>query len=83
MVNSYLHRVLDVSSLLSERSLFLFGPRQTGKSSYIREELKPEHALCFNLLDRGLLVRLLSDPTLVRREVEARSLRGCLVVIDE
>jgi predicted AAA+ superfamily ATPase len=34
-------------------------------------------------LDRGLLLRLLSDPTLIRREVEARGLRDCLVVVDE
>ncbi|MGO8695714.1 MAG: hypothetical protein ACLQMF_18790 [Rectinemataceae bacterium] len=30
---------VDISALVGERSLFLFGPRQTGKSSFIREEL--------------------------------------------
>jgi predicted AAA+ superfamily ATPase len=81
--NSYLYRALELSSLLADRSLFIFGPRQTGKSSYIREELKGLPSLSFNLLDRGLLLRLLADPTLVRQEVEARSLRDCVIVIDE
>ncbi len=83
MAVSYLPRTLDIRSLLRERSLFLFGPRQTGKSSYVREELGSLPALSYTLLDRGLLLRLLSDPTLLRREVEARNLRDCLVVVDE
>jgi len=83
MSNSYLHRILDISALVNERSLFLFGPRQTGKSSFIREELRQPPAQSYNLLDRGLLLRLLADPTLIRREVEARGSRDCLVVIDE
>jgi uncharacterized protein len=81
--NSYLHRVLNIDTLCAEHSLFLFGPRQTGKSSLIREELGLRPALAYNLLDRGLLQRLLADPTLIRREVEARGLRDCLVVVDE
>lgn len=83
MTNSYLHRVLDVSTLVGERSLFLFGPRQTGKSSFIREELGAVPSLGYNLLDRGLLLRLMADPTTIRREVEARGLRDRLVVVDE
>jgi len=31
MRSDYRHRVLDVGSALSQRSVFLFGPRQTGK----------------------------------------------------
>jgi predicted AAA+ superfamily ATPase len=81
--NSYIHRILSLDALLSERSLFLFGPRQTGKSSFIREELRTQPALSYTLLDRGLLLRLLADPTLIRREIEARDLRDCLVVVDE
>jgi predicted AAA+ superfamily ATPase len=83
VAKSYLDRVLDISGLLAERSLFLFGPRQTGKSSFIREELRGLPALSYNLLDSGLLVRLMADPSFIRREVEARGLRNCVVVIDE
>ncbi|MEI6389249.1 MAG: AAA family ATPase [Spirochaetota bacterium] len=83
MVIGYVKRVLDLRQLLAERSLFLLGPRQTGKSSYIREELNGLAALSWNLLDRGLLLRTLSDPGLLRREIEARELRDCVVFIDE
>ena len=83
MDNSYIHRILSLDALLTERSLFLFGPRQTGKSSFIREELRAQPAVSYTLLDRGLLLRLLADPTLIRREIEARDLRDCLVVVDE
>ena len=83
MRSDYRHRVLDVGSALSQRSVFLFGPRQTGKSSYVREQLKPEPMLSYNLLDGGLRLRLLADPTLMRQEIEARNLRDCVVFIDE
>lgn len=80
---SYYKRQLDISKLLQERSLFLFGPRQTGKSSYIREELGDLPALNYNLLDGSLRLRVLADPSYIRREIEARKLRNCVVVIDE
>lgn len=83
MEHLYIARTLDVQKLLSERSLFLLGPRQTGKSSYIREELKTLPALTWNLLDRGLLLRSLADPTLLRKELEARGLKDCVVCVDE
>ena len=83
MRSDYRHRVLDVGPALSQRSVFLFGPRQTGKSSYVREQLKPEPMLSYNLLDGGLRLRLLADPTLMRQQVEARNLRDCVVFIDE
>jgi predicted AAA+ superfamily ATPase len=74
MRGEYRPRVLDIASPLAQRSVFLFGPRQTGKSSYVQEQLKPKPALSFNLLDGGLCLRLLADPTLMRQEVEARNL---------
>jgi uncharacterized protein len=80
---TYYKRQLDISSLVKERSLFLFGPRQTGKSSYIREELKGLPALSYNLLDGALRLRVMADPAYIKREIEARNLRECLIVIDE
>ena len=79
----YRKRVLDLTTLLSERSLFLIGPRQTGKSSYVREELGEIPALTYNLLDSTLRLRLTSDPSYMRQEIEARGLRDCVVFIDE
>jgi len=79
----YINRFLEIEKLLSERSLFILGPRQSGKSSYIREQLRPAPALIYNLLDRKLLLRLLADPTILRQEVEVRNLRDCVICIDE
>jgi predicted AAA+ superfamily ATPase len=80
--SAYIPRILDITNLLQDRSVFVFGPRQTGKSSYIRSQLEPP-AMLYNLLDRGLLLRLMADPTLMRQEVQARRLHDCVVCLDE
>lgn len=41
-------------------SFFLFGPRGTGKSTWIREQLRP--AVTIDLLDSALYTRLLASP---------------------
>lgn len=81
----YINRKLNIQKVLSGKSLFLFGPRQTGKSSYIKKQLggETEVALFWTLLDGRLRLRVLADPSYLRQEVEARQLRDCLVVIDE
>lgn len=79
----YVKRELDVVSLLRNRSVFLLGPRQTGKSSYIQEQLKLPSERIYNLLDRGLLLRLMADPTMIRQEIDARDLSDCIICIDE
>lgn len=45
MAKEYIHRILDLKDVLEDGSQFLFGPRQTGKSSYIRNELRQEAVL--------------------------------------
>jgi len=74
MQREYRHRVLDIVPALRKRSAFLFGPRQTGKSSYVWEQLESHPVLSYNLLDGRLRLWLLVDPTLIRQEVEARNL---------
>ena len=81
--DNWVRRRLDVEGLLARRSVFLFGPRQTGKTTYVRRQLQDAVALTFTLLDRGLLTAVLADPTRIRREVEARGLRDTVVCIDE
>ena len=71
-------RHLDLKSLLSKKSVFLFGPRQTGKTELIRQQF-PDHKY-YNLLDRGLYLRLQTDPTLIRKELTKKDK---LIVIDE
>jgi predicted AAA+ superfamily ATPase len=68
------------SLALPEHSFFLFGPRSTGKTTWLREKLGG--ALWFNLLlDRDFLP-LLGSPEMFRDAVEARP-RGTWIVIDE
>jgi predicted AAA+ superfamily ATPase len=62
------------------RSLFLWGPRQTGKSTLLRA-LYPA-AYWIDLLDTDALVRFTQRPALLREEVTALP-RHQLVVIDE
>ena len=38
-MNNYIERVAEIDKRLEGKSLFLFGPRQTGKSSYIEKQL--------------------------------------------
>jgi|GEM_PF-2997995 len=56
-----LERILDLSILLSKKSFFLFGPRATGKSTLIRQQLS-NSATVVDLLDSRLYLRLLSSP---------------------
>lgn len=81
----FVERSLDIKKVLSKKSLFLFGPRQTGKSSYIKNQLPQEMeiALYWTLLDGRLRLQVLADPSFLRQEVEARKLHDCLIVIDE
>jgi len=61
-------------------SFFLFGPRGTGKSTWIRETFLSAHT--FDLLDESLFQSLLAD--IGRFASELRALpRGTVVVVDE
>ncbi len=79
----WIPRHLDIERLLARRSVLLFGPRQTGKTTYVRRQLDRTVAPTFSLLDQGLLTAVLADPTRIRREIEARGLRDTVVCIDE
>lgn len=63
-----------------ERSFFLFGPRGTGKTTWLRQAF-PD-ALWFDLVRDAELLRLMRDPDAFRHGVEARP-PGSWVVVDE
>jgi len=52
----YFERVLDLPSLLQKKSHFLFGPRQTGKTSLIRHSLKGVRS--YDLLNTSVYLAL-------------------------
>ena len=62
------------------RSVFLFGPRGTGKSTWIRERF-PD-ATTYDLLDTGEALRLSKDPHALYRELATLS-AGDWAVVDE
>lgn len=78
----YIERVVDINKMLESRSLFLFGPRQTGKSSYIRNQLS-EPVLSWTLLDNELYKDLSMRPSLLRNTIKAKGLDSGIVVLDE
>jgi len=71
-------RLLKLSNVLANRSCFLFGPRQTGKSTLIRQQLGGYPV--YNLLDQNLLLRLARNPALIR---ESLTKDDTIIVIDE
>jgi predicted AAA+ superfamily ATPase len=79
----YIDRHLNIKQLLDKKSVLLFGPRQVGKTSYIRNQLAGSMDRTYNLLDQGLLLRLLADPTILRQELAANNFHDRVVCIDE
>jgi predicted AAA+ superfamily ATPase len=60
-------RYLNLSTLLARKSVFLLGPRQTGKSTYLRDRF-PD-ALYINLLKNSEFQKYFSTPQSLREEV--------------
>jgi len=65
---------------LPARSFFLFGPRGTGKTTWLREALPA--ARWYDLIRDREVLRLTRDPELFSQEVQALP-RGAWVVVDE
>lgn len=63
-----------------KNSFFLFGPRGTGKTTWLRSVLP--QALWFDLLDTKTFLRLNRDPSFLEQRIDAQP-RGTWVVIDE
>lgn len=76
-----IQRELDLLNITKKKSVFLLGPRQTGKSSLIKDTIPPEVPV-YNLLDRSLFASLSANPCLIREQLTQKHYKG-LVVIDE
>jgi predicted AAA+ superfamily ATPase len=73
-------RLLDLPSLLAEKSFFLFGARSTGKSTLIRNQLGDQCTL-IDLLEADTFLRLSQEPSYLEKIILAQGKR--LIVIDE
>ena len=76
-----LQRILNLPDLLSQKSFFLFGPRATGKSTLIRQQLSAS-AMVIDLLDSRLYLRLLNAPHDLESIIYSGN-KSKIVVIDE
>jgi len=74
----FVERSLNLEEVLKKKSCFLFGPRQTGKSSLIRHDLTKYRV--YNLLDSETYLKLSRSPSRLREECLARDK---IVIIDE
>ena len=81
-MSKYIERVADIGKRLEKKSLFLFGPRQTGKSSYIKNQLA-EPRLSWTLLDSELYRDLSVRPSLLKNTLRAKGINEGVVVLDE
>ena len=74
----YIDRALNLSALLEKKSYFLFGPRQTGKTSLIQHTLKGVRV--YDLLDTSIYLALSQNPGRIEQELTPKDQ---VVVIDE
>ena len=79
MATAIYKRRLSLAQLLSQKSHFLFGPRQVGKSTLIAAELKNK-ARVYNLLDPQVFLSLAKQPRLL---IDQNPGRDKIIVIDE
>jgi predicted AAA+ superfamily ATPase len=78
-------RKLNLTEILEDQSIFLLGPRQTGKTTYLRRQLKGT-ALSFNLLDSKIYREFLRHPERLEervRPVLKNATERTIIVIDE
>jgi predicted AAA+ superfamily ATPase len=74
----YIERILDLPALLDQKSYFLFGPRQTGKTSLVRHSLKGVRL--YDLLDTSVFLALSQNPSRISQESTPADR---IIVIDE
>ena len=69
-----------MDSLNKNKSVLLIGPRQTGKSTLIKN-LKPD--LSFNLSDQNIFIRFLNNPDYLQQHIKGHKISNGIVFIDE
>lgn len=78
---SVFKRCLILDQILDERSLFLLGPRQTGKSTYLKLVYPDAHYI--DLLDTSYFRKILSRPETFYEEIVFYSKTKSLFIVDE
>lgn len=76
----YIPRILQLNEILKQKSFFLLGPRATGKTRLIEEQLS-DKAFVIDLLNTDLYLKLLAEPGLIYDLILTNDKK--IVVIDE
>lgn len=71
-------RKIDLQKILKTRSVLLLGPRRTGKSFYIKNELHPDFT--YDLLQPAVFRELSATPEIIRQRIDENTQ---LISIDE
>ena len=76
-------RVLRLNSILERKSVFLFGPRQTGKSTWLKSTYKD--GLYINLLSAKVYDDYLKNPNALASDIQLfqRKNKSKIIIIDE
>ncbi len=75
-------RLLNLPKLLKKKSFFLFGPRSTGKTYLIRQQLQ-KGSILIDLLKSNYFLRLSANPSELEHIIDADPNNHSIVVIDE
>ncbi len=74
-----LERLLNVSK---KKSFFLFGPRQVGKSTFLKSHFA-KNVLIYDLLNYREYIKLVEDPSILEQELKAKDPSIKYIIIDE
>lgn len=66
-----------------KNSFFLFGPRQVGKSTFLKQEFLKSNSLYYDFLKNDEYIKYSSDTTLFRKEVINRDRSKKYIILDE
>jgi len=77
-----IRRILQLEELLKKKSFFLFGPRSTGKSFLIDQQLQST-AMIIDLLQSDLFLRLSAHPSELEGMIDSYPKNKKWIVIDE
>ena len=72
-----------LTELPRNANFFLFGPRQTGKSTLIKDTFSKSESVYYDLLLSKEYTRLAANPSLLREEVEGLDKKIKYIIIDE
>ncbi|MBQ0115678.1 MAG: ATP-binding protein, partial [Bacteroidales bacterium] len=76
-----IQRLINLQNEISDGSIFLFGARQTGKSTYLNRQFSAAKVY-INLLDSELRLRFQRHPALLYEMLQDKE-EGTIVIIDE